>query len=490
MKAIIAASLLLVSYTFAVNSVYAQTTRAFNQNASRSNHTRLMASDGWTIAGSGGTNFGTNSNEKSSFRGSGIAGKLSANYYFNKIGIGVSSGVLTGSINDNAVNRFITERKFPVNQLQVSKSNPYNSYFLAGPTARFGNLVTIITEVKGGLFVNNPGSLNINQTGVTRPLYRFEAGEKNLSAGFSGSISIAYPINNSTQFFVNTDYLQSRSSVRLLDPTAGIDVPTQVNRDMKLITAGIGIIKTFSGNRGTAAARKHIGNVKYEDIKARELNTGLATGRTDLPAENEQAPPMNQSCGPVTQRTFYSDGSTNEMTFACPDDAVAYNTRISMNVTTPKQTQGATFGEKVAGGLQSGANALSQGARFGEKVAGGLQSGASALGQGASRSAGPEVLKTISVEADLDGDGQYETDATAIINDEIRINEKGEIMAPQQKAGVSTSRSNIRSHYSLQAVNDQLYIGYGNAEINGKTVPVKVVYKATSGLKDTLKTQV
>ncbi len=36
--------------------------------------------------------------------------------------------------------------------------------------------------------------------------------------------------------------------------------------------------------------------------------------------------------------------------------------RISMNVTVPKQTQGATFGEKVSSGLQSGASALSQGA--------------------------------------------------------------------------------------------------------------------------------
>jgi len=62
-------------------------------------------------------------------------------------------------------------------------------------------------------------------------------------------------------------------------------------------------------------------------------------------------------------------------------------------------------------------------------------------------------------------------------------------MAPQQKAGVSTSRSNIRSHSSLQSVSDKLYIGYGNAEINGKIVPVKIVYKG-GGLKDTLKTQV
>lgn len=474
MKASIQAALLLASCSFTANILCAQTTRAFNQNASRSNHTRLMASDGWTLAASGGTSFATNNNENSSFRGSGIAGKLSANYYFNKIGLGISSGILTGSVNDNALNRFITERKFPVNQIQVSKSNPYNGYFLAGPTVRFGNLVTILAEVKGGVFVNNPGSVNINQTGLTRPLYRFEAGEKNLSPGFSGSINIAYPLNNSTQFFINTDYLQSRSSVRLLDPSAGIDVPTQMNRDMKLVTAGIGIIKTFAGNHEATVAKKHIGNVKYEEIAARESGSGRPSGRRDAPAENDaltgndQIPPMSPNCGPVTQRTYNSDGSTSEIIFACPDDAAAYNNRISMNVTTPKQTQGATFGEKVNAGLHAAGSALSQGARSGS----------------------PEVLKAISIEADMDGDGQYETDATAIINDEISINEKGEIMPPQQKAGVSTSRSNIRSHYSLQPVNDKLYIGLGNAEINGKTVPVKVVYKATSGLKDTLKTQV
>jgi hypothetical protein len=368
MKASISAALLLVPYSFVVNSVYAQTTGTFNQNASRSNHTRLMTSDGWTFAVGGGTSFATNSNEISSFRGSGIASKLSANYYFDKIGIGISSGVLTGSVNDNALNRFITERKFPVNQIQVSKSNPYNSYFLAGPSVRFGNQVSVLADIKGGLFVNNPGSVNINQTGVTRALYRSEAGEKNLSPGFSGGISIAYPINNSTQFFINTDYLQSRTSIRLLDPSAGIDVATQLNRDMKLVTAGIGIIKTFAGNHGIAASKKHIGNVKYEEITARELSSGRPTGRRDFPADNdpltgnEQVSPMNQNCGTVTQRTINSDGSTNEMTFACPDDAAAYTNRISMNVTVPKQTQGTTFGEKVNAGLHAAGSALSQGA--------------------------------------------------------------------------------------------------------------------------------
>ena len=38
------------------------------------------------------------------------------------------------------------------------------------------------------------------------------------------------------------------------------------------------------------------------------------------------------------------------------------NSRISMNVTTPKQTQGATFGEKVNAGLQSAGGSVANGA--------------------------------------------------------------------------------------------------------------------------------
>lgn len=56
---------------------------------------------------------------------------------------------------------------------------------------------------------------------------------------------------------------------------------------------------------------------------------------------------QNESCGQVSQKTIQPDGTVNEMTFACPNDAIQYNERMSMNVTVPKQTQGTTFGEKV-----------------------------------------------------------------------------------------------------------------------------------------------
>jgi hypothetical protein len=344
---------LIVMYT-----AYSQEQRTFNQNASRSNHTRLLNADAWSFGFNAGTSFATKSDQSSLFRGNSLASKLFAHYYFDKIGLGISTGIIPGSISDNAMNRFIAERKFPADQLLITRSKPFNSYLLAGPSIRFGNRVSVIADIKGGIFFNNPGALSINQQGVTRALYRFEAGDKNLFPGFSGGISIAYPVSSSTQFFINTDYLQSRSSVRLLDPGAGIDVVTQLNRATKLLTAGVGIIKTFGGNDGFIA-KKHIGNVKYEDISMRQGKTGMTRREASVINDNP-ALSTQQSCGPVTQRIINPDGTTEEMVFSCPADAASYTQKTK--TTIAKQTQGATFGEKVNAGLHAAGSALSQGA--------------------------------------------------------------------------------------------------------------------------------
>jgi hypothetical protein len=363
-----------------IANVNAQDTRAFNQNASRSNHTRLLNADEWTIGLSSGTSFATKSDQSTLFRGNSLASKLSVHYYFDKIGLGISSGVIPGAINDNALNRFIAERKFPADQLQITKSKPSNGYLLAGPSVRFGNRVLVMADIKGGIFFNDPGAVTINQQGVTRSLYRFEAGDKNLFPGFAGGISIAYPVSNNLQFFINTDYLQSRSAIRILDPSAGIDVATQLNRDVKLMTAGIGITKTFGGN--DAAAKKHIGNVKYEEISMQQDNAGRRKRMEEIEAQRTISN-SSQNCGPVTQRIINPDGTTEEMVFSCPNDAIDYATKIK--TTVPKQTQGATFGEKVNAGLHAAGSSLAQRNSFGEKVNAGLHAAGSALANGSSR---------------------------------------------------------------------------------------------------------
>ncbi|HET6996825.1 MAG TPA: carboxypeptidase regulatory-like domain-containing protein, partial [Chitinophagaceae bacterium] len=88
-------------------------------------------------------------------------------------------------------------------------------------------------------------------------------------------------------------------------------------------------------------------------------------------------------------------------------------------------------------------------------------------------------LKSILIEADLDGDGDYESDITSRISDEITMDNDGNTESqPQQKAGVSTSRSNIRSRSGLMDKGEGLYVGYGKANLNNKDVPVKILYKA------------
>lgn len=372
--------------------------RAQDHNSSRSNKTASKAQpDDWTFGVNSGASFGIRSNESDLFRGNSIATKLFGRYHFGNVGLGFSSGIVPGAISNNSLNKFIIERKFQ--QAQITKSNPFNSYLLFGPSFRFGNRIMVLGDIQGGMFINNPGAVSIGQTGAVRPLYRFEGAGKNLFPGFSGNISLAYPINSSTRFFINTDYLQSKSSIRLYDPQRGIDVAIDQDRHVKLFTVGLGITKSFGSKReatsGMVAGKKHIGNVKYETIPVTDepaseriittaqqyaINTkgsGATNNGRIVPAILNHAINTkgtgatngrimgNENCGPVTRTTTNTDGTVEELSFTCPDDAAMYDERISMNVTIPKQTQGATFGEKVNAGLHAAGSALSQGASRG-----------------------------------------------------------------------------------------------------------------------------
>ena len=387
-----------------------------DHNSSRSNKSGIAApNDAWTFGMSTGASFGLKSKESSLFRGNSMATKMFGRYNFGHVGLGFNTGILPGTISSTAISEFLTERKFPVDAL-ITSTKPLNAYFLFGPSFSFGEKVKISADVSGGIFYNHAGGLSINQQGATRALYRFDAGSKNLMPGLSGNISIAYPLNNSTRFFINTDYLQTTSSIRLLDPQRGIDVATEQNRSVKLFTAGVGIIKSFGGRdaaSGQATGKRMASGDPASGLATgkrlsspRDPASGLATGKRSAPrdvatgqssgkrilAPRDPASGLatgkrissprdpasglatgkrsamdddenNESCGPVTLKKTNADGSTEERTFACPGDAVQYQ----------KQTQGATFGEKVNQGLHAAGSALSQGASL---VGGAIPGGA------------------------------------------------------------------------------------------------------------------
>ncbi len=368
---------------------------AFNQNSSRSNHTRSMnAGNDWQFGLHSGASLGMNSNEASLFRGNGTIAGLSGHYFFGALGLGLNSGFINSKLNTSAINQFLVERRFPQTST-ISSSSAQNAFLMLGPSFRIGQKVQLVAAAKAGVFFNQSGGLTIGQQGAVRPLYRFESGTNSIFPGFNGSLSFSYPVGNTSAIVLSTDYLRSSASVQLFDPQRGIDIPVEQKRNFQTINAGISFIKTFNVKSPRDAAsgqasgkRSAATNDDEQQTTNRVLKTKTKSNQSNdrihgdphvdetvsiIDPENKRVlktktksnqsndRTTNESCGPVTLKTTKPDGTVEEQTFSCPDDAIQYKTkidggmpnRISMNVTTPKQTQGATFGEKVNQGLQS-----------------------------------------------------------------------------------------------------------------------------------------
>ncbi len=395
-------------FSLIVSTVSAQTTRTFNQNSSRSgNGLSLSFAPVYSTASN-------SSSDSLLFRGSGTGFRFGADYFFGKASIGFLSGFGSSSADNATINTFLKTFPFSPDELIINKTKQQNMYLLLGPSVRFGKAVELFAHAKGGLFINNSGLVSLQQKGAQRPLYRNEATSKSIYPGFLTGLGIQYKTRSEAwSFGIGADYLSTKSEVNNYDIRRGAE-PLKLSRTISDIVTGItvryNILSPRDHSSGQASGKRTRDAGSGMASGKRERGSGLATGRrTYQPGQpvygnitSEES--NNASCGPVTQRTTNPDGTTEEMTFSCPDDAANYNSRmkidggmpnrISMNVTVPKQTQGATFGEKVNQGLHAAGGALAQkvttpkqtqGATFGEKVNQGLHAAGSALAQGAGR---------------------------------------------------------------------------------------------------------
>ncbi len=278
----------------------------------------------WVFGMGTGVTFGLNNNESSSFRGNGAFTKMSGKYYFGNVGLSATTGVMSGTIRKSSLSQFITERGFSQDQVKLTKGNPFNGIFLLGPSFRFGKRILVNADLQGGLFLNDPGNVDIVMKNNNQSVYRFDKGGNNYFPGFSGSFNINYPLGRTTQFFINADYLQSGSSVNLLDLKGGIDVPVRVKRDLKMMTAGIGIVKSFGSNESNRSKRP--GRTKYTNILSLERQPG--------------------NCGPLTVTATNPDGSLEQMTFSGPEDAAQFYSRLSSGSAETKQVQEMAYAVK------------------------------------------------------------------------------------------------------------------------------------------------
>jgi hypothetical protein len=339
----------------------AQETKSFNQNASRSNHTRL-ATSGFNFSFS--PVFSTSLNSKSDsllFRGSGGGIKFGGDYFFGKAGIGFSTGFGSSSPDNDNINRFLQRTSVPMDQLLITKSNQQNMYLLLGPSVRFGNAVEMMLHAKGGMFINNGGLINIQQKGATRTLYRNELTSKSFYPGFQTGLNVQYNTKSEVwSFGFGADYLGTKTEIKNYDARRNGGVEgLNLSKNISDLVAGITIRYNIHAPKdhatGMASGRL------LPTVNKREASSGMATGRRSLPTVNKKEIAIDepgvqrnsiaidesgvhrssiaideqgvhrmssQSCGPVTMKTTNADGSTTESTFSCPDDAVDYARKI------------------------------------------------------------------------------------------------------------------------------------------------------------------
>lgn len=304
---------------------FAQQTKIFNQNASRSNHTRLSLSAGGISTQNDELKNGFNVQADAfvpfyrkgwdgSVKGSGFA--LGANLAVNYGGIKNSSpddhsvagryqvyaATHTVSTNENSnssgsfsgslgVQAILSMGKFHISPLI---STGYSRFTLQGFT-------------QSGTYTANGQSKNIDL--VKR--------EKQSSGGmiFKPQLKIGYEIIPSLSVFASSAYIlgpEIKYTTQNRVPQGGFN-PNNIYEPKQLQDGAWSSIDS------------------REKYKAVEINIGISLS-------------IGKSKGSGAASSSYAAG------------------RLSMTPTTPKQTQGQNFGEKVASGLQSGANAVGQGA--------------------------------------------------------------------------------------------------------------------------------
>lgn len=342
--------------------------KAFNQNASRSNHTRLSFYASPVYSSPVG-----NKNDSLLFRGSGTGVRFGADYFLGKVSIGITSGFSNSSTDNTVINNFLKRTAIPQDQLQINKSKQQNMYVLVGPSIQFGSAVQLHAHAKAGLFINNAGTVTLQQRGAQRAAYRNESTDKNMYPGFLTGLSVQYAFGSSPwSIGLGADYMNTKTEVNNFDARRGGGVEgLKLSRNISDVVAGVTIRYTVKSPRdaasGQATGRRSFAVTSPRDPASgqatgkrissprdvasgmptgkrisspRDAASGLATGkRSHMPTAIDDAP----NCGPVTRKVTNPDGSSEELTFSCPADAAAWERSSAQDHNSSRSNKSASI---------------------------------------------------------------------------------------------------------------------------------------------------
>lgn len=357
------------------------TRRGFNQNASRSNHTRLSFSITPVLTSPPPVDGNT---DTFSFRGSGGGLRAGADYYFGHLGISFTSGFTSSGIRNDAITNFIQKAGMHNDQVTMNKTKSQQAYILLGPSFRYGNTFALEGTVKGGLFFSNGGMTDIRQKNTGASLYRNEAGNKNAFAGMSYGIRMSYNPASNWAFGIMAEYMHSKTDINNYDSRIRqqVEVPVAATVKTRDLVFGISLIYKIKECRDNTPQTRAQNN---NTVRSNRTDNAYRVSNDTVPGDAPQTKAQNNN----TVRSNRTDNA-----YRINDDN----------------------------------------------------------GQD-----GQPPIRILLVQADLDGDGIFEKNITKKAAGKISVNDEGDVEDLQQKAGISTSRSNIpRSGAGKMEANDSI----------------------------------
>jgi len=366
------------------NMLLAQQTKIFNQNASRSNHTRHGLSAP-LISLSGGV---TNANNNFLKNGLNLQADAFVPFYSNDNNFAIGLNI---AANYAGVKNAWPDNNATANQYQVYSAT--NSVATEKSGASSGNLSGLAgiqaLFVPGRLYISpllSAGYSHVTLQGFSQYGTYSANGQKQQTGlvkreeqSFNGlifkpQVRVGFSLTSSLSIFANTAYAMGptiKPTTNYWVPQGGFNdnhtyEPQQMQNGSWTATSSSNKYKAWEGNLGLTIALGKKKNPASSGIGGMSKPGGAVSSsyaRT-LPGSDGNNNGSGDSSQLKTQGINNNNGMPN---------------RLSMTPTTARQTQGNTFGEKVAGGLQAAAMARPGSPIGGIVVKGGKNPGGNTL---------------------------------------------------------------------------------------------------------------
>lgn len=325
---------------------------------------------------SGASNSGLLTDFESSKKFSGYNFDVGPEVYFQTGDFDISGGIGFGFIKTIqkpvSIMQGVSTSAYPALIKIMSRPEIINSGFQMKPTFRISYTPSVVGIWVEASYLSGPG-MTTRSTYLT-PSGRMGADGYKIDQLLTGSETQIMRKNQFEAFGVNAGITLAIDKKKKPRPkpvggqdddcdgliTITEDITAENGHTVKRIittqttsTDSTGTLSTVKNNplyKGTIKANNPLANNgNAERGAANPLSEGSNTGENPL-YDGEKQVQTTPNCGGVTQKITHPDGTVEETTFACPDDAIYYRKQI----TTPKQTQGATFGEKTVEKATSG----------------------------------------------------------------------------------------------------------------------------------------